>query len=69
MRKVVDHPAFQPVTHVSYFKERTVHVVLNNDTQEVVWSSLDRDDAHLWGHVIADTLEITAAVVTVSLDY
>jgi hypothetical protein len=69
LRKVVDHPAFQPTKYVSHFKERTVHVIMNNDTQEVIWSSSDQDDAYNWGHVIANTLEIDAAIITVSLDY
>lgn len=67
MRKFVDHPAYQPVTHVSEFKSRTMHVVLDNDTQQVVWSSESELEANLFGATIAATLHIDAAVVSVCL--
>lgn len=67
MRKYRVHPAYQPMTHVPEFRERTMHVVLNNDTQQVLWSSEDYQEANLFGETIADTLRIDAAVVTVTV--
>jgi hypothetical protein len=69
IKKFRTHPAFQPVKTVLPFKELERYVVMNEETQQVLWSEEKYEEAKAMAEAFAQTLETSVSLIHVTLDY
>jgi len=69
LRKFRNHPAYKSVEIVTPFKQTKVYVVMNDRTQEVLWSEKKYKEADVMAEAMAITLNVDVALLHVTLDH
>lgn len=69
LRKFKDHPAYRPVEVITPFKQTKVYVVVNDKTQQVLWSEKKYSEADAMAKAMAQTLDVDIALLHVTIDH